>query len=84
MSDTASGFMSKGTPAAVKSAGLKGTMSNHDQKNDETSKATGEMLPTNLSSVAFMGTDYNLFALLSICSFERKPTLPPIAWGAAP
>ena len=53
-SETARGPIWNGAPALVNSNGLKGTMSNHDQKKDETSKATGEMLPTNLSSIAFM------------------------------
>ncbi|WP_140396359.1 hypothetical protein [Gordonibacter sp. An230] len=48
----------KGTPAAEKSVGLKGTMSNHDQKKDDTSNATKEMLPTNLSSIPFMEENY--------------------------
>ena len=43
-----------GFPAAENSAGLNGTMSNHDQKNDDTSSATGEMLPVNLSSISPM------------------------------
>ena len=53
--DTTNGSASMGFPAAENNAGLNGTTSNHDQKNDDTSSATGEMLPVNLSSISPMG-----------------------------
>lgn len=64
--DTTNGSASTGLPAAENSVGLNGTTSNHDQKNDDTSSATGEILPVNLSSISFMGA--------SIANGTRAPT----------
>jgi hypothetical protein len=45
--DTAMGSMGISAPAAQKTAGPNTTTSSHDQKNDDTSNAAGEMFPTN-------------------------------------